>query len=82
MLMSDPSGFLGADSEMELAHLTGIGHAHSDMIDFGNYLSTDNMMPRSSPNKAGFGAVDYDHPNAFDWEQWDAGMPETEGHHH
>lgn len=80
MLMSDPSGFLGADSEMELAHLTAeMGHhAQSDMLDFGNFLSTDNMMPSSSPHKVGFGTVDYDHPNAFDWEQWDAGMVEAE----
>jgi hypothetical protein len=83
MLMSDPSGFLGADSEMELAHLTaGMVHPHSDMLDFGNFLSTDGMMPSSSPNKVGFGHVDYDHPNAFDWEQWDAGMAEAESQGH
>jgi hypothetical protein len=82
MLMSDPSGFLGPDSEMELAHLTGMGHAQSDMLDFGNFLSTDNMMPSSSPNKASFGVVDYDHSHAFDWEQWDAGMAEAESRGH
>lgn len=78
MLMSDPSGFLGADNEMDLGSLAHMGHAQSDMLDFGNFLSTDGMMPSSSPNKAGFVGVDYDHPNAFDWEQWDAGMAHAE----
>ena len=75
MLMSDPSGFLGADSELDLGNMGHMNHAHSDMLDFGNFLSTDNMMPSSSPNKTGFGSVvDYDHHSAFDWAQWDTGM--------
>lgn len=69
MLMLDFSGFLGVDSEMEFVYLmVGMVYFYSDMFDFGNFFSMDGMMLSLLLNKVGFGYVDYDYFNVFDWE--------------
>lgn len=74
MLMSDPSGFLVGEHDLDFGTLN---HAHSDVLDFGNFLSTDNLMPSSSPQKNGFNEVDFSQSHNFDWSQWDLGVTEA-----
>ena len=78
MLLSDPSGFMSGQG-LDLGSLADMEHPHSDLLDFGNFLSTDNLLPpSSSPNKAGYTVVDYDQAQDIDWSQWDAEMVEAE----
>lgn len=73
MLMSDPSAFMPEDNELDFGIL---GNGHGELLEFGNFLSTDNMMPSSSPTKDGYHKIDFSNSNSFDWSQWEADMQE------
>lgn len=63
-LLSEPNGF-GLDSELDLNHLPALGGNHDVLLDFGNLLSTDGIMPSSPPRGSSL-SFDYE----ASWAQW------------
>lgn len=58
------------ETEMDLSSLPGLGGHNEELIDFGNLLSTDDIMPSSSPKNGSMGlSFDYDGAanNIADW---------------
>lgn len=71
-LMSDPNGF-NLDSELDLSNLPAMESSHDTLLEFGNLLSTDGIMPSSPPRN---GSVSFDYEAS--WAQWNMDAP-TEG---
>ncbi|KAK3196104.1 hypothetical protein K4F52_000972 [Lecanicillium sp. MT-2017a] len=63
-LLSEPNGF-GLDSELDLNHLPQLEGNHDVLLDFGNLLSTDGIMPSSPPRGSSL-SFDYE----ASWAQW------------
>lgn len=68
-MLSEPNGFgnLG-DGELDMGLLPTLGAHQGGLIDFGNLLSTDDVMP-SSPPKDGSLSFDYS-VSTTDWPHW------------
>ncbi|KAF7545588.1 hypothetical protein G7Z17_g9064 [Cylindrodendrum hubeiense] len=66
-MLSD-SAFDLSNGDLDLSSLPTLDTSHSNLIDFGNLLSTDAAMP-SSPPKDGSLSFDY-HGSAEVWAQW------------
>ncbi|KHO01478.1 GATA transcription factor (Ams2) [Metarhizium album ARSEF 1941] len=66
-MFSEGNGF-GAD-DLDLSSLPALDDNAGSMLDFGNLLSTDAVMP-SSPPKDGSMLFDY-HASSSAWAQWD-----------
>jgi hypothetical protein len=67
-MLSEPNGFDIGDNDLDLSSLPGLDEHDGSLLDFGNLLSTDAVMP-SSPPKGAFG-FDYN-ASASVWAQWD-----------
>ncbi|PMB68632.1 hypothetical protein BM221_005213 [Beauveria bassiana] len=68
-LLSEPNHF-SLDSELDLGHLSALESSHDALLDFGNLLSTDGIMP-SSPPRNGSVSFDYD----ASWASWSMEAP-------
>ncbi|KAL7937079.1 hypothetical protein V8C35DRAFT_277571 [Trichoderma chlorosporum] len=69
-LLSEGNALGSGENEMDLSSLPGLGGHNDELIDFGNLLSTDDMMPSSSPKNGSMGlSFDYDGAanNIADW---------------
>lgn len=66
-MLSDSAFDLG-NGDLDLSSLPALDTSHSNLIDFGNLLSTDAVMP-SSPPKDGSLGFDYS-GSAEVWAQW------------
>ncbi|KAL7945634.1 hypothetical protein V8C42DRAFT_323712 [Trichoderma barbatum] len=69
-LLSEGNALGSGDNEIDFSSLPGLGGHAEDLIDFGNLLSTDDMMPSSSPKNGAMGlSFDYDGAanNITDW---------------
>ncbi|UKZ72944.1 hypothetical protein TrVFT333_000581 [Trichoderma virens FT-333] len=69
-LLSEGNALGSGENEMDLSSLPGLGGHNEELIDFGNLLSTDDMMPSSSPKNGSMGlSFDYDGAanNIADW---------------
>ncbi|KIE00540.1 GATA transcription factor (Ams2), partial [Metarhizium majus ARSEF 297] len=66
-MFSEGNGFGGDD--LDLGSLPALDGNAGSMIDFGNLLSTDAVLP-SSPTKDGSMSFDY-HASSSVWAQWD-----------
>lgn len=64
-MLSEPNGFGLGDHELDLNSLPSLDGNHNALIDFGNLLSTDGIMP-SSPPKGGSMSFDYE----ASWATW------------
>lgn len=76
-MFSEGNGFGGDD--LDLSSLPALDGNAGSLIDFGNLLSTDAVMP-SSPPKDGSMSFDY-HASSSVWAQWDldtAGSMDTD----
>ncbi|XWX02019.1 hypothetical protein V2A60_010051 [Cordyceps javanica] len=68
-LLSEPNGFT-LDSELDLSNLPALESSHDTLLEFGNLLSTDAIMP-SSPPRDGSISFDYD----ASWAEWSMDAP-------
>lgn len=69
-LLSEGNALGSGENEMDLSSLPGLGGHNDELIDFGNLLSTDDIMPSSSPKNGSLGLTfDYDGAanNIADW---------------
>lgn len=69
-LLSEGNALGSGDNEIDLSSLPGLGGHNEDLIDFGNLLSTDDIMPSSPPKNGSMGLTfDYDGAanNIADW---------------
>ncbi|KAL7790857.1 hypothetical protein V8C37DRAFT_410658 [Trichoderma ceciliae] len=69
-LLSEGNALGPGDHEMDLSNLPGLNGQNEDLIDFGNLLSTDDIMPSSPPKNGSMGlSFDYDGAanNIADW---------------
>ncbi|KAI5461371.1 hypothetical protein BGZ63DRAFT_404230 [Mariannaea sp. PMI_226] len=66
-MLSDPAFDLG-NNELDFSALPSLDANASSLIDFGNLLSTDGVMPSSPPKD---GALGFDYHGSSDiWAQW------------
>lgn len=65
-MLSEPNGFGLDTNDLDLGNLPTLDN-HQSFMDFGNFLSTDGIMP-SSPPKAGSLAFDYEDSDV--WATW------------
>lgn len=69
MMFSD--GIIFGENELDLSNLPALDGNGGGLIDFGNILSTDAMMP-SSPSKDGAGGLSFDYlASSSAWVGWD-----------
>ncbi|KAG6262170.1 hypothetical protein E4U49_003322 [Claviceps purpurea] len=69
MMFSD--GIIFGENELDLSNLPALDGNGGGLIDFGNLLSTDAMMP-SSPSKDGAGGLSFDYlASSSAWVGWD-----------
>ncbi|KAJ6790199.1 hypothetical protein PWT90_08005 [Aphanocladium album] len=67
-MLSEPN--FNLDSELDLSNLPSLESSHDTLLEFGNLLSTDGIMP-SSPPRNGALAFDYE----ASWAQWSMDAP-------
>ncbi|KAK7430389.1 hypothetical protein QQZ08_003137 [Neonectria magnoliae] len=66
-MLSDP-GFDLSNGDLDLSSLPTLDTGHGTLIDFGNLLSTDAVMPSSPPKD---GSLGFDYNGSADvWAQW------------
>ncbi|KPM34356.1 hypothetical protein AK830_g12210 [Neonectria ditissima] len=66
-MLSEP-GFDMSNEDLDLSSLPTLETGHGTLIDFGNLLSTDAVMPTSSPKD---GLLGFDYNGSADiWAQW------------
>lgn len=71
-LLSDPAFDLG-NADFDLNSLPALDTTSTSFADFGNILSTDNLVPSSPPKD---GAMGFDYQNSADmWTQWGMEQP-------
>lgn len=68
-MLSEPNGF-GLDSELDLSNLPALESSHDTLLEFGNLLSTDGIMPSSPPRNSTL-SFDYE----ASWAQWNMDTP-------
>ncbi len=68
-LLSEPNGF-ALDSELDPSNLPPLESSHGTLLEFGNLLSTDIVMPSSPPRD---GSVPFDYETS--WAQWNMDAP-------
>ncbi|RFU75362.1 hypothetical protein TARUN_6879 [Trichoderma arundinaceum] len=69
-MLSEGNALGLGDNDMDLSNLPGLDGQNEDLIDFGNLLSTDDLMPSSPPRNGSMGMTfDYDGAanNIADW---------------
>lgn len=67
-IMSEPN--FNLDSELDLSNLPALESNHDALLEFGNFLSTDGIMPSSPPRN---GALSFDYEAS--WAQWSMDAP-------
>ena len=66
-MLSDPTFDLG-NNDLDLSSLPALDSTSNGFVDFGNILSTDNLVPSSPPRD---GAAGFDFQSNTDlWAQW------------
>jgi hypothetical protein len=77
-MLSEPNGFDMGDNELDLSSLPGLDEHEASLLDFGNLMSTDAVMPSSPPK--GMFSFDYQgSSNVWDWTSLDQSTEMLEG---